>query len=102
VTATSDVPADNVPPLFKLLPTVTVPKLRLEGDTPSCAGPGPAPDPELDPVPVSAILVGDSGALLLTEILPVEAPAACGAKVTVKETLCPAETVTGKLIPLTE
>jgi len=54
------------------------------------------------PVPEKASAVGELAALLIKEILPVEAPAASGAKVTVKGTLFPAGTVTGKLIPLTE
>jgi len=41
-------------------------------------------------------------ALLRKEIVPLEAPVAWGAKVTVKDTLCPAAIVTGKEMPLTE
>lgn len=54
------------------------------------------------PVPVKVCTVGELSALLTKETLPEAAPAEVGAKVTVKGTLCPGFTVTGKLIPLTE
>src|SRR6266576_2585415 len=41
-------------------------------------------------------------ASLTKAIVPLEAPVTCGAKVTVKGTLCPAAPVTGKEMPLTE
>jgi hypothetical protein len=53
-------------------------------------------------VPENTSFVGEFEALLTKEMLPGALPAAAGAKVTVKETLFPAATVTGKLIPLTE
>lgn len=40
--------------------------------------------------------------MLIKEMLPEAMPGASGAKVTVKGTLCPAERVTGKTIPLSE
>jgi hypothetical protein len=51
------------------------------------------------PVPLSTVL-GSVEALLTKSRLPGELPAVCGENVTVKETLFPAATVTGKLIPL--
>jgi hypothetical protein len=46
--------------------------------------------------------VGEFVALLTNETLPEAAPAELGANVTVNGTLCPALTVTGNEIPLTE
>ena len=40
--------------------------------------------------------------MLANEIAPEIVPAACGANVTVKGTLCPAWRVTGKVMPLRE
>ena len=53
------------------------------------------------PVPLRAIVSGDPGALLLTEMLPLTLPAAVGAKLAVKEALCPALRVVGTANPLT-
>jgi hypothetical protein len=46
--------------------------------------------------------VGEFAASLRNEMPPETEPEACGAKVTVKEALCPAASVTGKVIPLIE
>jgi len=54
------------------------------------------------PVPESVSVVGELPASLIKEIVPDDEPAADGAKSTLNETLCPAATVTGKFIPLTE
>jgi len=54
--------------------------------------------PTACPVPASATLA--VAILLVNAMLPVAAPADCGANVAVKFTLCPGESVTGKLIPL--
>jgi len=54
------------------------------------------------PVPTSVSVVGELDALLTKDTLPGELPDVCGAKVTVKETLFPAATVTGNVIALTE
>src|SRR5690348_12178131 len=51
---------------------------------------------------VRAMVCGEFEASLRKLIFPTEFPAFCGAKVTAKETLCPAATLTGKVIPLTE
>jgi hypothetical protein len=52
------------------------------------------------PVPLRLTSAGEFVASLTNETCPVELPAACGAKVTVNGTLCPADTVTGNVIPL--
>jgi hypothetical protein len=53
-------------------------------------------------VPVKVSVVGEFAALLTNEMPPETEPVACGAKVTVKEALCPGVRVTGKVMPLTE
>jgi hypothetical protein len=60
-------------------------------------------DPEESkPIPVSVSAVGELAALLINETPPEMEADVCGAKVTVKETLCPAVSVTGKEMPLIE
>lgn len=66
--------ADRVPLMFLLLPTATLPKLMLAGETASV----PLPTP----VPVSEIEI--CGALLVMAMLPVLLPLFLGAKTTVK------------------
>src|SRR5438445_3940314 len=51
-------------------------------------------------MPVKASVPTEFDAVLTKCKLPVEPPATCGVKVTVKERLCPAGTVAGKLMPL--
>jgi len=53
-------------------------------------------------VPANDSAVGEFAALLRNEMLPEAEPEVCGAKVTLKEALCPAVSVTGKVIPLIE
>ena len=53
------------------------------------------------PEPVTDSTVGEFAALLANAKLAVVAPLACGAKVTVKGRLCPAEIVVGRDTPLT-
>jgi len=53
-------------------------------------------------VPENVTVVGEFDALLRNETLPEAAPDTCGAKVTAKGTLCPAISVTGKVMPLKE
>jgi hypothetical protein len=48
------------------------------------------------------VVLGVSEASLINVRLPGELPADCGINVTVKETLWPAATVTGNVIPLSE
>jgi hypothetical protein len=54
------------------------------------------------PEPLNDCFKEESEALLTKAMLPGELPAAGGVKVTVYWALCPAGTLTGKLIPLTE
>lgn len=63
-----------------LVPTPTFPKLTADGVLvkPGCV-----------PVPVSATAMGEFGALLETDILPVPLPADVGANFAVKLMLCP-------------
>jgi hypothetical protein len=54
------------------------------------------------PVPVKVSTVGEFAASLIKDMDPEAAPAVDGVKSTLNETLCPGDTVTGKVIPLTE
>ena len=47
-------------------------------------------------------MVGELDESLINKIRPAAVPVTCGAKVTVKGTLCPAVSVTGNLKPLSE
>ncbi len=78
--------------LDPLLPTATLPKLTLVGLAESCP---------CRPVPLSAMVAGDPGALLLTEMAPEVLPADAGAYCTANVTLTPALIVWGKPSPLT-
>jgi hypothetical protein len=76
-----------------LLPTVTLPKVRLDGfaaSVPSAAF----------PVPDSDIVNAGFEAFEVIVTVPLAAPAACGANVTVKLALWDAFSVNGVLIPL--
>lgn len=64
-----------------LVPTPTFPKLTADG---ALAKPGCVP------VPLSAIAMGEFGALLETEILPLPFPTVVGENFAVKLMLCPA------------
>jgi len=76
-----------------LLPTFTLPKLRLDVlNVSSCV---PA-----SPVPLNAIVKGELGALLVSEIEPVTAPAAPGAKTALKVVFEPVGIVSGALRPV--
>jgi len=75
-----------------LLPTVTLPKLRLVGFDPSAPG--------VTAVPESGMVRVGFEAFDVTVRLPVALPADCGANATVKVALCPAVSVTGAVIPL--
>lgn len=74
-----------------MLPTVTLPKLRLVGFDPSVPGVTPAADKGMVRVGFDAVEV--------TVRLPLALPADCGVKVTVKVVLCPGVSVTGAVIP---
>ena len=71
--------AVRVPLSAEFDPTVTLPKLRLAGDT--------ANWPAAVPVPESAMLSVEFDALEATDRFPLAAPALVGAKVAVKVTL---------------
>jgi len=80
--------SDNVP----LLPTTTLPKLRLVGFAPSA--------PAVVPVPVSGIVSVGLDPFDVIVTLPLAAPAVVGANATLKVALWPAVSVTGAVIPL--
>jgi len=82
----------NVSDRVWLLPTGTLPKLRLAGLALSF--------PCATPVPDTATVSVGSDALLLTVTLPLEVPAACGVNVTLNVALCPLVSVSGKPKPL--
>lgn len=89
----------NDPPVFVricecdwVLPTCTVPKAMLVGFA--------ARAPGVRPVPESGMLKEELLALLVMAMLPVALPAALGANVAVKDALCPAFRVAGRLRPL--
>ena len=75
-----------------LLPTVTLPKLRLLGF-------GPSPPGEA-PVPANAKVRDGLEAFEVMVTVPLALPADCGAKVTVKVVLCDGLRVSGVVIPL--
>lgn len=54
------------------------------------------------PAPVNPITIGDPGALLTTEMLPVALPAAAGKNFAVKDAVCPAANVAGRERPAME
>jgi hypothetical protein len=74
------------------VPTTTLPKLTLDGDTPIC--PGTAP------VPVSATDRVELDAFELIVSFPVTDPLVCGLKLTLNVALWLGLNVTGGLIPL--
>ena len=74
-----------------VLPTATLPKLRLAGL---------ALSRRLTPVPDRATVAGELVALLTTEMLPVALPVAVGANVAEKVAVWPAVRVRGKERPL--
>ena len=79
----------------ELVPTTTLPKLRLTGDT--------ANVPDAVPVPESAIVSGEFDAFDTTDKLPLAAPALAGVKVAVNVMLPPGVSVIGNpLNPLME
>jgi hypothetical protein len=76
-----------------LLPTLTLPKLRLDVlNVNSCV---PA-----TPVPLNSIESGELGAVLVSEIEPVTLPTALGVKTALNVTFEPAGTVSGVLRPV--
>lgn len=75
-----------------LLPTVTLPKLRLLGFDPRA--------PTASPVPDNGMVRVGFEALDVTVTLPLAPVADCGVNVTVKVLLWPAVSVSGAVIPL--
>src|SRR5215471_14826932 len=78
-----------------VLPTLTLPKLRLVGLTLRRTLP-----PVLTPVPERETVAGELVALLTTERLPVTLPVVEGVKVTLKVAVWPAVKVNGNESPL--
>ncbi len=72
-----------------LLPTFTLPKLRLVGLSASCPLPAPVPESE-------RFVTGFDASLLIVTVA-LKAPAALGLNVTLSGVLCPALIVTGRL-----
>ncbi len=70
-----------------LLPTATLPKLTLDGVTDSC---------DCAPVALRAIVVGEPGAFVVSEMLPETLPAEAGANTALNVALLPAEIVCGE------
>jgi hypothetical protein len=63
-----------------LFPTTTLPKLTAEGELPK---------PGCVPAPVTEIVIGEFGALLNTEMLPLAFPVDLGENCAVKFAFCP-------------
>lgn len=76
-----------------ILPTLTLPKLRLVGLAANAPG--------VTPVPDTGIVNVEFVAVEVTVRLPLTAPAAVGINATVKVALCPPLSVNGVAIPLT-
>lgn len=74
------------------MPTATLPKLTLDGDTPICPGAAPVPESATDRVGLEAFE--------LIVSFPVTDPPDSGLKPTLNVALCPALKVAGGLIPL--
>jgi len=72
-------------------PTLTLPKLTLEGVTEICG---------CVPVPLKEIVAGEFVALLTTVTLPARLPVEVGAKLTLKDVDWPAARLSGSVIPL--
>lgn len=75
-----------------VLPTVTLPKLRLLGLDPKAPGATPAP--------AKGIVIVGLAAFEVMVIVPLALPADTGVNVALKVALCPAASVTGAVIPL--
>lgn len=75
-----------------LVPVVTLPK---------ATDPGVAFSVDCVPVPLNAIVSGEFGALLTTEMLPVALPEALGLNAALIVAVCPAVSVNGVVTPET-
>jgi hypothetical protein len=76
-----------------LLPTCTLPKLRLGAV--AVSDPGITPEPES-----GTVNMGFDALLVMERFLPEADPPVVGAKVTLKVALCPTARVVGRLSPL--
>jgi hypothetical protein len=96
-TVTEEIVIVAVPPFVRVtvcelfVPVVTLPKAALLGVAANCA---------CVPVPLNVIIVGDVGALLTIEMLPLALPAAVGANCALNVVLDPTPNVSGVLNPL--
>jgi hypothetical protein len=84
-------PFDTVIVCELLVPVETLPKAALDGVAAICG---------CVPVPLSAIVSGEFGALLTSEMLPVALPAVVGANWAVKVAIWPALIVNGAAMPV--
>jgi hypothetical protein len=97
LTVTEEIVTVALPPFVRLtlcellVPVVTLPKAAVVGVAASCG---------CVPVPLRLIVVGELGALLAIEILPLALPAVVGENCAVNVVLCPAPKVCGVLKPL--
>jgi hypothetical protein len=91
-TVTLAPPAVRLPDADPLVPTTTLPRLKVIGLTLSC--------PAATPVPDNGIVSVAFDAFEVRVIVPLALPAAGGVNVTLKLALCPAVSVTGAVIPL--
>ena len=92
VMVTIEPAAVRLPEAVPLLPTETLPTLRVAGLTESCPGWASA-----TPFPVSDSVEVAFDASLVIEAVALNVPSAVGENVTVTVVLCPAATVTGRL-----
>ena len=97
VAVTAEIVTVAVPPFVRvmvcelLVPVATLPNAALVGDAASCA---------CVPVPLNAIVVGEFGASLTIEMLPLALPAEVGANLALNVVVSPAPNVRGVLNPL--
>jgi len=97
VTVTAEIVTVAVPPFVRVMvcevlaPVATLPNAVLVGDAANCA---------CVPVPLKVIVVGEFGALLTIEMLPLALVAAVGAYCALNVVLSPAPSVSGVLNPL--
>jgi hypothetical protein len=97
VTVTAEIVTVAVPPFVRVMvcellaPVATLPNAAVVGVAASSA---------CVPVPLNAIVVGEFGALLTIEMLPLALPAAVGANLALNVALSPAPSVSGVVNPL--
>jgi hypothetical protein len=97
VTVTAEMVTVALPPFVRVMvcelfvPVATLPNAAVVGVAASCA---------CVPVPLNAIVVGEFGALLTIEMLPLAFPADVGANLALNVVLSPAPKVSGVVNPL--